>query len=176
MSFSWQSLIGSIAPTVATALGGPLAGLAVAEVGKVIGLDKPTVEAVQSALTQAPLTADQIVALKQAEISFKTRMRELDIQEESLSYEDAKSARDMQIATKDWMPRLLALLVVVAALGLGFAVVAGAVTKDPTLSVQVGVVIGYAFNELKTVLAYYFGSSRGSDDKSATIADIAKSS
>jgi hypothetical protein len=174
MSFSWQNVIGAIAPTVATALGGPLAGLAVAEVGKVLGLDNATVDTLQATLAKAPLTADQIVALKTAELSFQSKMRELDIKEESLSYEDTKSARDMQIATKDWMPKFLAILLLAGTSALFYAVVTGSVTKDPSLAVQLGAIIGYVTGELKTVFAYYFGSSRSSEDKSTTIADIAK--
>lgn len=176
MSFSWKNLIGAVAPTVATALGGPLAGLAVAEVGKVMGLDAPTVDSIQDALTKAPLTAEQIVALKQAELAFQSRMRELDIKEESLSYEDTASARNMEVATKDWMPRALAILLLLGAAVMFALVITGNVTKDPTLAVQLGAIIGYVTSELKTVFAYYFGSSRGSDDKSSTIADIAKGS
>jgi hypothetical protein len=166
--------IASIAPTIATALGGPLAGLGVEAVGKALGIDQPTINRVQDVLTQGQLSADQIVALRTAEDSLKVRMRELNIQEESLTYQDRANARQMQVANKDWMPRALAIGLLLGAACLFAAVITGNVTKDPSLAVQLGAIIGYVTSELKAVFAFYFGSSRGSDDKSATIAEIAK--
>ena len=55
----------TIAPTIATALGGPLAGLAIEAVSKAIGIDPKDV---QSTISEGKLSADQIMLLKQAEI------------------------------------------------------------------------------------------------------------
>jgi hypothetical protein len=46
----------------------------------------------------------------------------------------------------------------------------GYVTKDPSQATIVGTVIGYVFNEAKTVLSYYFGSSASSDRKTELMA------
>jgi hypothetical protein len=60
--------------------------------------------------------------------------------------------------------------VVAASVALGAAVVTGYVTKDPTQATLVGTVLGYVFSEAKQVLAYYFGSSAGSDRKTELLA------
>ena len=87
---------------------------------------------------------------------------------------DRDSARKREMSVRDWTPAALAWIVMIGSIALAAAVVTGYVTKDPSLATQVGIVIGYVFNEAKAILAYYFGSSRGSDEKSATIAEIAK--
>jgi hypothetical protein len=55
-----------IAPTIATALGGPLAGLAVDAISKAVGIDPKDV---QSTIDQGKLTSDQIAQLNTAEIA-----------------------------------------------------------------------------------------------------------
>lgn len=46
MSFDWKQLVGSVAPTIATALGGPLAGMATKAIASAIGCDEADVEEV----------------------------------------------------------------------------------------------------------------------------------
>ena len=60
----------TIAPTIATALGGPLAGLAVDAISKAIGIDPKDV---QATIDNGKLNADQIMLLKQAEIQMAAR-------------------------------------------------------------------------------------------------------
>jgi hypothetical protein len=64
----------TIAPTIATALGGPLAGLAIEAVSKAIGIDPQDVKAT---ISEGKLTADQIMLLKQAEIEMAARAQEM---------------------------------------------------------------------------------------------------
>jgi hypothetical protein len=83
----------SIAPTIASALGGPLAGLAVDAVSKAIGIDPKDV---QATIDSGKLTAEQIASIKEAEIAMAARAQELGLDFEKLAVEDRKSARDMQ--------------------------------------------------------------------------------
>jgi len=90
-----------IAPTIATALGGPLAGLAVDAVSKAIGVDPKDV---QSTIDQGKLSADQIAQLKTAEIAMAARAQELGLDFEKIAVDDRKSARQMQATTQSWIP------------------------------------------------------------------------
>ena len=63
-----------IAPTVATALGGPLAGMAVSAISKAIGVDE---DKVQDMISSNKLTADQVAQLKLAEIELAKQAQEL---------------------------------------------------------------------------------------------------
>jgi|ERR1035437_603154 hypothetical protein len=163
----WKSLIGSIAPTVATALGGPLAGLAVESLGKVLGMDAPTVKKVQDALTQGQLTGDQIAQIKQAELTLQARMKELDISEEQLYASDRDSARKREEVVQDRTNRNLAYVIVCAFLALVASTILGYAKVD---SVLAGTLVGYLSAKCEQVLAYYFGSSKSSDRKTELLA------
>ena len=104
---SWLS---QIAPTIATAIGGPLGGLAYEAVSKVLGVNQ---DDAKKMLEDGKLSADQIAAIQQAEIQLKAQEEQLGLNFAKLSVEDKKSARDMQIATKSWVPPVLAVAVTI---------------------------------------------------------------
>ena len=105
-------LIGSVAPTIATALGGPVAGMAVKAIsGALFGHDSATEEEIRTVLANP--TGDQLAALKKIDADFAVQMKALDIDLERIAAGDRDSARDMQKETKDWIPRALAVSVTV---------------------------------------------------------------
>ncbi|MCR4284932.1 MAG: hypothetical protein NUV97_02710, partial [archaeon] len=73
-NFNWKETLGKLAPTAATLLGGPFAGLAVGAISKALGMEGSTVAQIQTAITNTQLTGDQIVALKQAEIALQKHL------------------------------------------------------------------------------------------------------
>ena len=171
MSFSWKDLIGTVAPTVATAIGGPLGGLAVEVLGSALGMDKPTVKSIQNAFSQGQLSGDQVAALKQAEIALQTRMRELDIQEEQLAYADTDSARRREAEVKDWVPAFLAILVTSGFFGvLIYLLVSGKPQQGGDVLL---VMLGSLGTAWAAIMSYYFGSSTGSLAKTKAITDLA---
>ncbi len=95
-------LLGSVAPTLATALGGPLAGLAVKSLSKaLLGAEDFSEEAVMEAMATA--SPEQLAAVKKIDADFKVQMKSLDIDLERIAVDDRKSARDMQKETRDWI-------------------------------------------------------------------------
>ncbi len=62
MAFDWLGTIGAIAPTIATAIGGPFAGVAISALGKALGLTNATEADVVSAMSS--LGPEQIVEIK----------------------------------------------------------------------------------------------------------------
>lgn len=163
----WKSVIGVVAPTLATALGGPLAGLAVEALGKAIGVDEPTVEKVKDAFTQGQLTGEQIVQIKQADRELQLRMRELDISEAQLYASDRDSARKMQIATQSVWPGLLSAITTLAVLGVIGARMTGLALPEDSTTVQL---IGSLTTGWGLCLSYWFGTTRGSAEKTALLA------
>lgn len=181
------SALGSIAPTLATMLGGPLAGTAVGALVNAFGLPATaTVTDITKVVQTGAMTPEIIARVREADQQHAEKLKQMEIDVLALNQKhaeafaadevaDRSSARAREVAVRDWTPAALAWLVIIGSIALAAMVVTGNVTKDPTLAVQVGVVIGYVFNEAKAVLGYYFGSSRGSDEKSRDLADIAKS-
>jgi hypothetical protein len=149
-----------IAPTVATALGGPLAGMAVSAISKAIGVDE---DKVTDIISSNKLTADQVAQIKIAEIELAKQAQELGLNFEKLAVDDRKSAREMQAVTRSWVPPLLA-----GSVTLGFFAILGgmmfgqmSVADNTALTMMLGS-LGTAWTG---IIAYYFGSSAGSQAK-----------
>jgi len=149
-----------IAPTIATAMGGPLAGMAVSAISKAIGVEP---EKVGDLISNNKLTAEQIAQVKIAEIELQKQANELGLNFEKLAVDDRKSARDMQMVTRSWIPPLLAASVTVGF----FAILGGmmfgkmSVADNTALTMMLGS-LGTAWTG---IIAYYFGSSAGSQAK-----------
>ena len=62
-----NDLLKTLAPTVASALGGPLAGAAVTAISSIFGTSE-TADAVSEVLKNGSMTADQLSAIKQLEL------------------------------------------------------------------------------------------------------------
>jgi len=148
-----------IAPTIATCLGGPLAGLAVTALSKLFGVAP---DQVQSMINDNKLSADQIAAVQQEEIKFKEQTQALGLNFEQLAVEDRKSARDMQTTTQSFIPPLLSILVTIGFFGiLAYLMVTPADTTNTPLMIMLGS-LGTAWTG---IIAFYFGSSAGSQKK-----------
>jgi hypothetical protein len=148
-----------IAPTIATALGGPLAGMAVSAISKAIGVEP---DQVQDMISNNKLTADQIAQVKLAEIELQKQAQELGLNFEKLEVEDRKSARDMQATTRSMMPPLLA-----GAVTLGFfsIMVMMFFNKIDSANPAILMMLGSLGTAWTGIIAYYFGSSAGSQAK-----------
>jgi len=182
-TFDWKTTIGKVAPWLATALGGPAAGLAIGALCKVAGLE-PSLENAQKAALQAAegsLTGEQFLALRQSEAAFKLHMAELGYKQitdlEGIAFKDRDSARQREIQTKDsWTPRLLAAFVVICWFSISFYLVSHAILKPGTTSAldsnmepMLMRLLGTLDAALTFVLAYYFGSSASSSHKDSII-------
>ena len=178
--------LAAFAPTVATALGGPLVGVAVSTVEKAFGIDSASSPEAKEAAINAGLVAatpDQIVALKAGEQAFIAKMKELGITEEQLTFTDLDSARKMQIAVRDPTVARLAWILIGGFLVTAITQIAGMILLPEKMAavpspvwLQIGTISGYLANEAKQAAAFYFGSSAGSQAKDATISDMAKQS
>ena len=150
----------SIAPTIATAMGGPLAGMAVEAVSKAIGVDPSEV---QNTINSGKMSADQIAALQQAELTLKARAQEMGLDFEKLAVADRASARQMQISTQSFIPPVLSIMVVVAWSAVQFFLLTHVI--EPTMRELIARVLGTLDGALMLVLSFYFGSSSGSQAK-----------
>ncbi len=151
--------LNQIAPTIATCLGGPLAGLAVTALSKLFGVAP---DQVQSMISENKLSADQIAAVKLEEIKFKEQTQALGLNFEQLAVEDRKSARDMQTTTQSLIPPVLSILVTFGFFGiLAYLMVSPADTSNTPLMIMLGS-LGTAWTG---IIAFYFGSSAGSRAK-----------
>ena len=154
-------LIGSVAPTIATALGGPVAGMAVKALsGALFGHDGATEDEIKTALANP--TADQLSALKKIDADFKIQMKSLDIDLERIAASDRDSARNYAILTHDLTPRILAVIVVVAWGTVQWFMLHNVI--EASMRELIARVLGTLDGALMLVLSYYFGSAHKHSD------------
>jgi len=179
----WQdalNVVEKLAPTIATVLGGPLAGGGVAALESVFGLTpKPDAStddrqnAIAAAISGA--TPEQLQAMRKADQDYALAMAQAGFKDTetlaSLSVQDRSSARTMQVATRSIMPPLFGMAIILGSLGAAAAILAGKVDyANTTEATMVGTVIGYLFSEAKAVLAFYFGSTRDTEQTNELLA------
>jgi hypothetical protein len=153
----------TIAPTIATALGGPLAGMAVSAVAKAIGVSP---DEVQDVISSGKLTAEQVASIQLAELELKKQAQSMNLDFAKLIAEDKQSAREMQIATKSWIPALLAVFVTIGF----FGILLGLMTEHFKTSDALMLMLGSLATAWTGVMAFYFGSSASSQAKTELLA------
>jgi hypothetical protein len=166
--FDWKKVIGAVAPGLATALGGPLAGAAVGVLSReLLGRPDATQDEVAHAVQAGGV--DVLEKIRTADQAFATRMRELDVDVDKLHQADRANARDREAKSGDvWTPRLLAFGITAGFFGvLGWLLAQG---KPAEGGDALLVMLGALGGAWASVVAYYFGSSAGSAAKTAILA------
>ena len=170
----WKSILGTVAPWIATALTGPLGGLAVGAAADALGLSDKTEGALKAAL--AGVTPEQMMALKQADEAFSLKMQEIGFTHikdmAALANADRADARQREIKTGDSItPRLIACVVIAGF----FAILLVMMFKDlpPTSKDPALILLGALGSAFAGVIAYFFGSTAGSAEKSKLLAQSA---
>lgn len=166
----WKKVIGTVAPWIGTALGGPLGGAAVTAVANALGLSEATEGAIKQALSGA--TPEQMLALKQADQSFEIKMRELGISSikemEQIAAGDRDSARKREVEVKDSTPRNMAYAITVGYFGMLVFIMLAAIPNESRD------ILNYMLGTLGTAwiaaVTYYFGSTSGSAEKNRLLA------
>jgi hypothetical protein len=169
MNDKLKAIIATVAPGIATALGGPLAGVATrALADKLLGTPDASAEAVEQAVAAA--TGGDLVKLKELEGEFQAQMQDAGIALERIAADDRASARDRQAKMKDWTPSVLGLAIIV-----GFFGVLAWIFRFglPDNGSEVLLIMVGALGAMTTQVGnYFFGSSTGSKNKDAIIAGL----
>ena len=164
---NWKDVLGAIAPTIATALGGPLAGAAVGALSKaVLGRPDGTEDDLAPLIQQAG--PDTLLKIREAEKELKLGLAAAGVKLNEIEAADRNSARDREIKTGDKTTRNLAY-----AYTIGYFVVLGVVMKtgvDQTMINIVMVLLGVLTAAQAQIMNYYFGSSSGSAQKNTMLA------
>ena len=160
-----------LAPMIGTALGGPLGGAAAAFIADKLGIQEKTVEAVNEVLNSGKMTADQIAALKLAEIEFQRFLKEKDIDFERITAADRDSARQMNIATRSWVPSALSILVTGGYFGILVGMMTGLLTVSDSQAMLI--MLGSLGTAWGMVMAFWFGTTHGSQQKNDLLANSA---
>jgi hypothetical protein len=163
------------APLIGTILGGPAGGAVgsvVSMVGSALGLkpDETTPDAVSTILAQ---DKDALLKLKQLEADHKVELEKIALESDRMYLADTADARAREVAITQATGKRDALLVGLALiLTVGFF---GTLATMLSIEVPEGqsdviyLLIGSLVTGFGTVMNYFFGSSKGSADKTAAI-------
>jgi len=147
-----------IAPTIATAVAGPFGTMAYGLIAHELGISpdeaKTTIEA-------GKLTAEQIASVQLAEVQIKAKAQELNLDFAQLVVADRKSAREMQAQTRSYIPAVLAISVTIGF----FGILIGMMTETFKTSDALMLMLGSLGTAWTGIIAFYFGSSAGSQAK-----------
>ena len=152
----WKKVVGSIAPTIATALGGPLAGVATKFLADtVLGKDATEDELGEYIIGATP---EQLASIKKADQDFKAKMRELDIDVERLAVDDRKSAREL-FKTNIWPQIVLSIVFVVGYFSLVGMLFSGVLELHDSMKDVANVLLGGITIGVPLILRFWFGGS-----------------
>lgn len=157
----------SVAPTVASAVLGPLGGVAVAGLGKIFGLENSTVDTVTKAINDGKITPDQMAEIRKLELQYQADEKERGFKYSELEFKDRDSARQMQISTHSSTPTILTYMVTV-----GFFSILGWMLADPHVidSPPLMIMLGSLGTAWTGCISYWFGTTSGSIQKTNLLA------
>ena len=151
-----SNIVGAVAPTLGTALGGPFGGMAGDVISKVLGVENNP-KSIEQALASA--TPEQLIEIKKAEKDFEAKMKELDVDLYKLETAEKQHARGM--FSKDWTARIIGIAMVGGFLGYIFLVTLQ--PPEQNSEALINLVLGYLGGLASAVISFYFGASNKSD-------------
>ena len=147
---------GSVAPTLGTALGGPLGGMAGDVISKVLGVDNNPASLEKAIATATP---EQLLEIKKAEKDFEAKMKALDVDLYKLETQEKQDAR--KTFSKDWTARIIGIAMVGGFLGYIFLVTLQ--PPEQNSEALINLVLGYLGGLASAVISFYFGASNKQD-------------
>ena len=155
-----KNIIGAVAPTIGTALGGPMGSMAANMVADALGCE-PQPKKIEAAVQAA--TPEQLAELKKIDKDFEVRMKELDVDLYALETADIQDARGK--FSKDWTSRIMGIAVVGGFMGYIFLVTLQ--PPEQNSEALINLVLGYLGGLASAVISFYFGASntKGKDDE-----------
>ena len=152
-----KNIVGAVAPTLGTALGGPMAGMAGNMIAEVLGVPNNP-KAIEKGIAEA--TPEQMLELKKAEQDFEVQMKELDVDVFKLETQDKQDARSK--FNKDWTARIMGIATVGGFLGYIFLVTLQ--PPEQNSEALINLVLGYLGGLASAVISFYFGASNSTKD------------
>lgn len=173
MGVDWKGLLGKAAPFIAKALTGGIpsaaAGALAAASRALLGRGDGTQDEVAAALAGA--TPEQLERLRQAEHEFTLKLAELAVSLERVEADDRANARAREIALRDRMPAVLAIVLTAGMFGsiamLAFVQIPQQ-SREPLL-----LLVGSLSTAWGAAMAFYHGSSSSSRAKDAVLGKMA---
>jgi len=163
-----KGIVGKAAPVVGTLLGGPAGAAVGGLIASALGTEN-TPDAVSNALLANP---DALVKLQELQVNAKVQLQQLEVAAElnrltaqtaqfSAEAADRDSARKLAATQpNDWVRPTITIIMIAGAVAILGILFSGLLDlRNAVVTGFVGTIIGYWFNELKQVLAFWFGTT-----------------
>jgi len=160
---AWTDILKQLAPTVASALGSPLAGTAVAALTAIVGGGSE--EDIRKAMESGQLTPEQITKIRELELQFQENERERGFRYADLEFKDRDSARKANVDSGMqkhifW----LGIAILTTCLSTEIYVLVAGIPQH-TSDLVAGRVLGLLDALAVGVFTYWYGTSSGSARK-----------
>ncbi len=160
----WKSVLSSIAPTIATALGGPVAGGAVKYLaGAFLGDEDASEQDLQRAISTA--SPEQLARIREIDAKFKVDMERAGVDVFELETKDRQDAREMAEKKGLWPQMVLSVVYIAGYFGLIYLLLFGDVEIKQSVKEMSSILIGIMTTAIPMILQFWFGSSHGSKSK-----------
>lgn len=165
-----KSILQTVSPILATALGSPIAGVAVSAISTALfGHSDATAGEIEGSLSN--MTPEIVLKLKEAENAYLIDHERLQLEEEKLPYEERANARGREIAVKDNTPRNLAYAITIGFFIFLFTIIFVRIQPDMhDIVISLTSILSTTF---VGIIGYYFGTSTGSKSKDEIVAHLA---
>lgn len=170
----WRDILTKVAPTVASAIAGPLGGAAVSAIGGILGISEPTQVKIKEAIESGSMTGEHIAAIKMLEMKLKSEEEERGFRYAELEFKDKDSARQrdaefMKAGTRNYRADFLVAAAIIAVL-----ILTAAIWQDPTINEYmkgtVTLVLGRFLGYIDQIYSFEFGSTRQGQRKTELLA------
>ena len=154
-----KNVVGTVAPTLGTAIGGPVFGKKATNlIAETLGVPNNP-QSIEKAISEA--TPEQMLQLKKAELQFEKDMAEMGVDIFALEAQEKQDAR--KHFSKDWTTRIMG----IATLGgfLGYIFLVTLQPPEQNSEALINLVLGYLGGLASAVISFYFGASQSKEDK-----------
>lgn len=178
---SWgdvASVVENLAPTIASVIGGPLAGSGVSALEKLFGLT-PAPSASSSdrlndvAAAIAGATPQQLADMRKADQDYAVSMAQAGFKDTetlaSLKVQDTVSARDMQTANKSYVPAALTIIITLGFFGMLLVLAYATIPQDN--KILFGSFLGTLGTAWLVSVHFWFGSTSDTGQVNSLLAN-----
>ena len=151
-----KGLIGAVAPTLGSAIGGPVGNAAMQLISTTLGC-KPDERSVEKAVSEA--SSEDLAKIREAELQFEADMAQMGVDVFALETADNQDAR--KHFAKDWTAKFIGLVMVL--FFCSYILMITIMPPEQNSMELINLVLGYMGGLVSAVISFYFGASQKHD-------------